>query len=180
MVRFMYQRSTSVAYVRYSHLLLPFVSLRRFFITSQNLNVVPSLDLISYLDIAFLLPRRNSKTVFLIPGVLLTAIRNFSPHSSRKHITSTLLNSRSMRIIDFFNPIFFDSESNLRTNSIFEISSMTRTAAIVGNCSYVTTCIVAYVSNLDVPPLGLPLITKLSLCLSAPVNGIRCLSMASM
>ena len=56
MVRFMYQRSTFVAYVRYSHLLLPFFSLRRFFITSQNLNVVPSLDLISYFDIASLLP----------------------------------------------------------------------------------------------------------------------------
>ena len=34
--------------------------------------------------------------------------------------------------------------------------------------------------NWYVPPLGLPLITKLSLYLSAPVNGIRCLSVASM
>ena len=180
MVRFMYHRSTFVAYVRYSHLLLPFFSLRRFFITSQNLNVVPSPDLISYLDVAPLLPQRNSETAFLIPGVLLTAIRNLSPHSSRKRITSTLLNSRSMRIIDFFNPVFLDSESSLRTNSIFETSSVTRTTDIVGNCSSVTTCIAAYVSNRDVPPLGLPLITRRSLCLSAPVNGIRCLSMASM
>ena len=84
MVRFMYQRSTFVAYVRYSHLLLPFFSLRHFFTTSQNLNVVPSPDLISYLDIAPLLPRRNSETAFFIPGVLLTAIRNFSPCLSRK------------------------------------------------------------------------------------------------
>ena len=176
----MYQRSTFVACIRYSHLFLPFVSLRRFFITSQNLNIVPSWDLISYIDIAFLLPLRNSKTDFLIPSVLLTAIKNFSPRSSRKRITSTLLNSRSMRIIDFFNSGFFDSENNLRTNSIFEMSSVTRTAAIVGNCSSVTICIVAYVSNLDVPPLGLPLITKLSLRLSALANGIRCLSMAYM
>ena len=102
MVRFMYQRSTFVACIRYSHLLLHFFSLRRFFITSQNLNVVPSLDLISYLDIAPLLPQRNSETVFLIPGVLLTAIRNLSPRSCRKRITHTLLNSRFMRIIDFF------------------------------------------------------------------------------
>ena len=123
MVRFMYQRSTFVVCIRYSHLFLPFVSLRRFFITSQNLNVVPSWDLISYLDIAFLLPLRNSKTDFLIPSVLLTAIRNLSPCPSRKRITSTLLNSRSMRIIDFFNSGFFDSENNLRTNSIFEMSS---------------------------------------------------------
>ena len=38
----------------------------------------------------------------------------------------------------------------------------------------------AYASNRNVSPLGLPLTTKLSLCLSAPVNGIRCLSMVSM
>ena len=56
MVRFMYRRYTFVAYVRYSRLLLPFFFLRRFFITGQNLDVAPSPDLISYLDIAFLLP----------------------------------------------------------------------------------------------------------------------------
>ena len=33
--------------------------------------------------------------------------------------------------------------------------------------------------NWYVPPLGLPLITKLSLCLSVPVSGIRCLSTVS-
>ena len=131
----MYQRSKFVAYVRYFHFLPSFVSLRRFFITKLNLNTVPLLDLISYFDIAFLLPRRNSATAFLIPGVLLTAIRNFSPCLSRKRITSTLLNSRSMRSSGFFSPSFLDSEGNLRTNSIFEMPSVRRTAAIVDNCS---------------------------------------------
>ena len=60
------------------------------------------------------------------------------------------------------------------------MSSVTRTAATVGNCFSVTIYIAAYVSNLNVPPLGLPLITRLALCLSASVNGIGCLSMASM
>ena len=74
MVRFMYWRSKFVAYIRYAHLLLLFFSLRRFFITGQNLNVVLPLDLTSYFDIAFLLPRRNSATAFLIPGILLYCI----------------------------------------------------------------------------------------------------------
>ena len=81
---------------------LTFLFLETFFYHQPKPDVVPSLDLISYLDIAPLLPQRNSETVFLIPGVLLTAIRNLSPRSCRKRITHTLLNSRFMRIIDFF------------------------------------------------------------------------------
>ena len=77
MVRFMYQRSTFVAYVRYSPLLLPFFSLRRFFITSQNLNAVPSLDLISYLDIAPLLPL----TFYILKDDDVSFLRKFIPIS---------------------------------------------------------------------------------------------------
>ena len=91
MVRFMYQCSIFVAYVRYSRLFLPFVSLRRFFIICQNLNDVLSLDLISHFDITFLLPLRSSGTIFLILGVLPTAVRNLSPCTSRKRIISTPL-----------------------------------------------------------------------------------------